>query len=190
MLKILLISLYSQNTLKSLLSWCLTKIPAFSSKCNHGLAISGISTILRQQFGCRYLSHILFFLVFLSLNKIWNHSLSQVKLRVIITALFPYMQKTHIKPWEFFLYQKCNFTSFLFTFIDTVINLANCNYLFVERFYVFRKLKNNTYLNLGYFMLINTKTIVLWCFQITTTNQILIAQVMSSKSRIYLKENY
>ena len=54
-----------------------------------------------------------------------------------------------------------NFTSFLFTFIDSVVDLANCNYLFVERFYIVKKVENNTYVNPENFMLMTPKAIVL-----------------------------
>lgn len=76
--KVSLISTYSQNILKGLLSWCLTQITAFikmpSLVCTrqdlyHSKKIFVLSTSLI----------LLPFLVIQSLNKAWNHSLVKHK---------------------------------------------------------------------------------------------------------------
>lgn len=76
--KVSLISIYSQNILKGLLSWCLTQITAFikmpSLVCtrqdlSHSKKIFVLSTSLI----------LLPFLVTQSLNKTWNHSLVKRK---------------------------------------------------------------------------------------------------------------
>ena len=107
--KVSLISLYSQNILKGLLSWCLIQIPAFiivpslvstHQDLYHSKAIFVLSTSLI----------FLIFLVCQSLNKTWNHSLVKCKLEGPSYTGYslnnPRCADTHIFfSWEF-LYPK------------------------------------------------------------------------------------